>query len=871
MNSIKLSMTAALLAGLSLAQAAGPLLTTDHPRNPQPLRWDTSKGPVQVYTDIGVYTYKDDGSVFLSNAQADKITAFALKQWSDVQTSTWKAVTDPKQFKKFSEVPSIGIDVVDGETAQRVYGQYNEGGMYVIYDQHGQVIEEIFGAPKDQVLGIAFAEIAEDRDGDGFPETIVKATAVMNGYIVSHEAADPDNGVPPPDLDGKRIAGVFTHEFGHAINLSHSQVNGQLGYFSSPGYGQDLYPGVAGCVAPVHSWRNPEPTANRLDPKYIETMFPFINPTTLDAHGHNPGLEQSTVDRPDDIAAISDLYPTPSYAKSRGAIAGVLYLKDGRTPYGGINIIARNVNDPLGDAISAMSGDKTQGKIGPDGRFRINNLTPGQKYVLYLEEIVAGGYPTTPTALVSEAEYWSVNEQSNAAKDKACTRSAITAEAGVTKTANFYFNGYKDGVQYTPVTYGFLGSMSKDGERAAGIIDNKPFVWDAKKGVEMAPTGVLGTNASITRDGRSLIVQTDQNGVVAGFDPFSGAALTSNSAGIWDTRTARVVDLRSLNGNTCFGGSQIGYSSSYGWALDGKGRTAVGTAFIDRDGDGACEGNWSESGGFLGNEIVPFIWTAAGGMRQLSLDGVDTSKQPWYRAHAISANGRVVLGTSNLEQAWAWIDEGRPIDLFKAIGAVDGGYAMTPDASRVVLHSRADGLVFWNANKGTHPGAFTKIRKLQWCKDLPFLDFGLSCDSYEGGAEAIERDFGPIPVVANDISDDGRVMIARAGTFWESGMHGMLWLEDLGWIKLTDFFRTQGVAEAYRFGLDGPASLNGRGTELVGGIPGYPLTWYVDMKKAFVCRHGNSVETAFPHEFVDQVKKGARMGRCEHQPKQTQG
>ena len=863
MNTLKLTLMVASTALLSVAHAAGPLLTTDNPRNPQPLRWETGKGAVKVYTDIGDFAYRDDDTVFLNNLQADRITAFALKQWSDVATSTWKAVTDPAQFKKFSQVPSIGVDVVDGATAAKIYGQYNEGGIYVIYDQYGTVIEDVFGAPKDQVLGIAFAEIAEDRDGDGYPETIVKATAVMNGWIVSSEPADADNGVPAPDEDGKRIAGVFTHEFGHAINLSHSQVNGQMGYFSSPGWGQDLYPGVPGCVDPVHSWRNPDPSANRLDPKYIETMFPFINPTSLDANGRSAGLEQSTVDRPDDIAAISDLYPTASYASTRGSIAGTLYLKDGRTPYSGINIVARNVADPLGDAISAMTGDKTQGKVGPDGRFRINNLTPGQKYVLYTEEIVAGGYPTTPTALVSEAEYWNVGEQANPANDSPCNASAITAQAGVSTTANFYFNGYMDGVQYAPVTYGYLGSMAKDGGRAAGTIDNIPFVWDAKTGLQYAPKGLLGTNASITRDGRKLIVQTDQNGKPAGVDPFTGLPLTTNSAGIWDTKTGSVADLGSLNGNTCFGGSQIGFSSSYGWALDAIARTAVGTAYVDRNGDGSCEGGWSDAGGAGGGEIVPFIWTADKGMRQLSLEGVDLSAEPWHRAQAISGDGRVVLGNTNFSKAYAWIDEGKPIDLYKAIGAVDGGYAMTPDGTRIALETEKDGVVFWNAKKGLQPGAFTGTRKLEWCVDLPFYDFGFSCEV--DGAAAIQSTFGPIPIFTNDISDDGKVMIARAGTFFESGFHGMMLVEDLGWIKLADFLRTQGVAEAYRFGFDGPASINGRGTEMVGGIPGYPLTWYVDMKKVFVCKHGKSMETDFPAGFVLQVKSGALMGRCEHQ------
>lgn len=857
MNAFLKFPLAALFAAASLAQAAGPLLLTEHPRNPQPLRWDTSK-PIPVYTDIGPLTYRDNGTEFLSNAQADKITAFALKQWSDVPTSMWKAVTDPAKFKKFSQLAGVGVDVKDGETAKRVYGQALEGGIYVIYDQRGQVIEEYFGVPKDQVLGIAFAEIAEDRDGDGYPETIVKATAVMNGYVVPHEPIPADQPwMPPPDVDGKRIAGVFTHEFGHAINLSHSQVNGTMAYFSHPYY-YEAFPGVPGCVPALHSWRDDDPAAKKIDPKYIETMFPFIDPTYPDANGRNAGYEQSTVDRSDDMAAISDLYPSATYLKTRGSVAGTLFLKDGRTPYGGINIVARNIADPLGDAISAMSGDKTQGLVGPDGRFRINNLKPGQKYLLYLEEIVAGGYPTTPTALVSEAEYWNSNEQSNAANDRACTASAITAEAGVTKTANFYFNGYKDGVQYTPVVYGFLGSMSKDGERAAGWIDNKPFVWDAKNGVTWAPDGVVGVNTSITRDGRKLIVQADLDGRIIGTDG-EGQPIRTNSATIWDTRTGGLTDLGSLNRDRCGGSSQIGVSSSYGWALDATARTAVGTAYVDRNGDGSCEGGWSGDA-TIGGEVIPFIWTAGRGMRVLSLEGVDLSAEPWHRAHAVSSDGRVVLGNSNFMKAYAWVDEGKPVDLYKAIGAIDG-YAMTPDASRVALNTERDGVVFWNANKGSRLSAFSKFKQMQWCVDMPLLGLDISCESE--GAASIQQQFGAIPVQVADISDDGKMMIGSAGV-WFSGLRGVMWLEDIGWIQLGDFFRTQGVAEAYRYGLDGPASMNAAGNEIVGGIPGYPMSWYVDLKKAFVCKHGNSTEVSFPGEFVDEVKRGARMGRCEH-------
>jgi hypothetical protein len=858
MKPMKKLLCLSLMAAGALAQAAGPLSLTDHPSNPQPLRWDTSKGPVKVYTDVGPLTYKNDGSVFLTNAQADRITAFALTQWSNIPTSAWKAVTDPARFIKFDQVASIGGDVMDGASAAKVYGQPNEGGMYVIYDQTGMVIEETFGVPRDQVLGIAFAEIAEDHDGDGYPETIVKATAVMNGYAVVHEAQDPEQPwMPPPDTDGKRIAGVFTHEFGHALNLSHSQVNGPMAYFSEPGY-YEAYPGAPGCTPAMHSWNSGDATARRIDARYTETMFPFINPDTVNDQGRNIGQEMSTVDRPDDMAAISNLYPTAAYLKTRGSIAGTLYLKDGRTPYAGINIVARNVADPFGDAISVQSGDQTQGRIGPDGRFRINNLKPGAKYVLYTEEIVAGGYPTEPTSLVSEAEYWNSNEQAIAANDKACTQSAITAEAGVTKTANFYFNGYKDGVQYTPIVNGYLSALSKDGERAAGNVEGYPFLWDARKGITMAPDGVRGFNSSITRDGRSMIVQADLDGKYNWTD-WDGSPAQLNSAALWDTRTGTLTNMGDLNRQTCGGSSQLGWSSSYGWAVDARGTTAVGTGYVDINHDGSCEGGWTGDES-IGGEIVPFIWTAGRGMRALSLAGIDLGAEPWHRAHAVSGNGRVVLGTSNFMKAYAWIDEGKPIDLYKAVGAVDA-YAMTPDGSRVALSTEKDGLVFWDATKGTRGGAFSKTRLLQWCEDMPLLGMDVSCESE--GAAAIQAQFGPIPVTGFDISDDGKVMIGQAGV-WFSGLQGMLWIEDLGWIKLRDFFRAQGVAEAYRYGLDAPGAINGKGNEMIGGIPGYPMTWYVDMKHAFVCKGGRSTEVSFPGEFVDQVKRGAKMGRCEH-------
>ena len=65
--------------------------------------------------------------------------------------------------------------------------------------------------------------------------------------------------------------------------------------------------------------------------------------------------------------------------------------------------------------------------------------------------------------------------------------------------------------------------------------------------------------------------------------------------------------------------------------MDDTGRTAVGTAYLDRDGDGLCEGG-------APGEIVPFIWDAQRGMRQLNTSNLPVKELPWVRAHAISGN-----------------------------------------------------------------------------------------------------------------------------------------------------------------------------------------------------------------------------------------
>jgi hypothetical protein len=806
----------ALAALGSLAEAAGPLYLDDS-SPPRPLVWDTSKGPIPVWTDGGkAFTFDFDGvTPFITIERANEITQFAFDQWGAVPTSTLEA-------KIAGTIASrIGIADVTGANAAQLYEKQNGYGFWVLYDTDGSILEDYFGVPMWAVLGIAFPEWADENG------RIIEATALLNGWYV-------DAG----DTEGSNVAGVFTHEFGHAINLSHSQVNGPLVYSSLPYEGYRRYPGVPGCVAPVYAWNWYDESVKRADPAIIETMYPFIDSLAT------VGREQSTVTHPDDVAAISNLYPTQAYLTGRGSISGVLRLKDGRTQFSGINVIARNVKDPLFDAVSAMTGDQTQGRLGPDGRFTIRNLTPGQDYVVYIEEIVAGGYPTTPQMLVSQGEYWNTGESSDPAADRACNATPIRAQAGVTKTADITFNGYAQGVQFTPIVSAYLTDLAKNGRSAAGVFEQTAFIWNQSKGFEVLPSEVVANNGNMTRNGQLMTVNVDFDG-----DGISQAALRASNGA--------VISLGDLNGDTCGGSSANGAASSYGWAVDDTGRTAVGTAYVDKDKDGSCE---SPGRG----EILPFIWTAGKGMRALDTKKLPMDELPWVRAHAISGNGEVVLGTSNFQYAYAWVKEGPVINLTERFGADANAYAVSYDGHRVALNLvdretyQGRGVALWD-----HARGLTPIGALQWCKDVPYFDWfgGDLCESMTGAE--IEAIVGKPSMEIFDMSDDGSVLIGRSGSFF-TGLVGALWIEQVGWMTWDEFFRRQGVMEASNVPFSNPISISGTGSEVVGGIVGASFSWLVNMSQVFVCERGNSIQTGFPNGLRAKIAAGAKLGRCEH-------
>lgn len=814
----KLSLAVAATLAAGAAQAAGPLYLSQDTGELKPLVWDTSNGPIPVYTDGGgAFTYDYDGvTPFLTIDRANEITAFAFKQWSQVPTSTFRAEIAGTIAQK------TGIADITGANADEFYGKQNGYGFWVLYDTDGSILQDYFGVPREAVLGIAFPEFS-DANGK-----IMEATAVMNGWAVHDQ-----------DTLGNRIAGVFTHEFGHAINLSHSQVNGQMVYQSYT-YAP-RYPGVKGCpgVQPVYRYDYPATVANRADPRILGTMFPFI-----DSHNQG-GFEQSTIDRPDDIAGISNLYPTADYKATRGSVTGVLRTKDGKMEYSGVNVIARNVDNPLLDALSDMTGSATQGEIGPDGRYTINNLVPGQRYKLYIDRIISGGYPTQQQLLLSQGEYWNTAEGNDPITDAACDATPILAEAGVTKQADFTFNGYTKGVQFTPIVSAFLLSLATNGTKGGGVASGgTPFTWDKQMGLGLLPPDLNTDGGAMDRTGLRMLVQQDRDG--------NGV----QAPAIFNTNGA-LTKIPDLNGNTCGSDSEAGYNAAVGRGMDDAAKTVVGLAYIDRNGNGSCAQSFA-------NEVVPFVRTDKGGTRELDMSGLPTVPQ-FVRANTVSGDGSVIVGTAGFQRGVARVNEGKLIDLRAIAGTMDIN-ALNHDGTRVALDTTAGnrntGIKLWNAHMGTAPEAFTSIEGLRYCKDVPYRNtFGTDLCA-QLGAETVFKNVGYVPTSVFASSADGSVLVGRAGSF-RTGVFGAIWIEGVGWMTMTEFLRKQGVVEAQDVQIDNPVALSGSGREISAGIAGVAMSWLIDMEQVYVCQNGQSVMAGFPEGMRDLIAGGARFGRCE--------
>ncbi len=103
---------------------------------------------------------------------------------------------------------------VTGANAGQVIGASNGGGIQVIYDSDGSVLGDFMGAGFG-VLGIASPEFLAAEG----------STEIVEGWLIIR-GEENYKDFWPDYTPGEPTSGIVTHEFGHAINLAHTQTNG---------------------------------------------------------------------------------------------------------------------------------------------------------------------------------------------------------------------------------------------------------------------------------------------------------------------------------------------------------------------------------------------------------------------------------------------------------------------------------------------------------------------------------------------------------------------------------------------------------------------------------------------------------------------
>jgi hypothetical protein len=351
-RALGLLLTLALLADANRVDAAGPLFVSDAGL---PLVWEVR--PVPWNSDLG-------GLGVLDQTSAHQLVADAFDVWASVPTAKIS----------FADAGALPLDVT-AATVGLFVGVCGDDLSPVVFDTDGTITDALFGAgASNSILGFAGPEC-----GTFAPPVITEASAVLNGKFIDGIAS---GGNPEVSLD--TFLGVMVHEFGHYVNLDHSQIN-----LSEAFDGQTLGDDA------------------------IATMFPFIV----------SGAETATLTR-DDMVSLSTLYPADDFAATTSTISGEIRRGDTNAPFGGAYVIARNADDPRRDAVGIVSGALyVPGSTAPGasalvGAYRLPGLTPDATYTIEVEAVsplFTGGSSvgpmSPPVPLPGPAEFWSGDDE----------------------------------------------------------------------------------------------------------------------------------------------------------------------------------------------------------------------------------------------------------------------------------------------------------------------------------------------------------------------------------------------------------------------------------------------------------------------------
>src|SRR3954452_6113246 len=296
---------------------------------------------------------------------------------SEIATAvgTWNGVPTAKD--PFGAVTPAGVDFNETNLGTEWGDLSGDGKQEVVVDETGAALTALGFAP-DAVNGFGPRH-----------EFVSNGQALIDDMFLIINGSKHDFDRPATEV----------HELGHTIGIAHS---------------------AAGFAAEKDGALSP-PLISQ-----VQTMHPFAT----------PGTDRRTLEA-DDVAAISDLYPEPSFTSTDGTIKGTVTRCDTGLPVLGVNVRAVNANDP-----SVQLSRVTGFDGGPEGHYEIHGVPPGDYFVL--AEPLAGDDEMLDRLAMNTTvetdftqEYFNASKEDDCAKDDdPAARESIAVAGGGTDTAD---------------------------------------------------------------------------------------------------------------------------------------------------------------------------------------------------------------------------------------------------------------------------------------------------------------------------------------------------------------------------------------------------------------------------------------------------
>ena len=313
--------------------------------------------------------------------------------------NAWKSGSNTVGFLKGSALP-VDVDITN--FVPYFFPDAPDGLSAIVFDDNGEIFDLLFGSAPG-ILGFAGPEWVD-------PDTceVLEGVSFLNG---------------PSFADSQEALDVMVHEFGHYQGLGHSIVNGQIVIGDTTG------------PSPFDTF--PVTTLVNL----IETMYPFY---------FGPAAGFATPDK-DDLAALATLYPAADVLFiTTGSITGRILASNGRRPKPGFNVIARNIANPFGDALSGLSGAFTTDLSAESplaGVYIINGSDARRALRRLRRRDPRRGVQRPPGILPGPEEFYSGRlESKRRDKDDPATFEPVKVRAGVVADGiDIIFNGFTPG------------------------------------------------------------------------------------------------------------------------------------------------------------------------------------------------------------------------------------------------------------------------------------------------------------------------------------------------------------------------------------------------------------------------------------------